>query len=175
MKISKLTQIRESIFLFVANHLPRLQLFDLYRHFFIKCAGIHLDNNVTIWSGFDLRPIGCGENISIGNNSFINVNFRCAVPDGAEIRIGQDTIIGPNVSIETANHELLHEYGRKITAHSILIGNRVWIGAGAIILPGVHICDDAVVAAGSVVTKNVESLTLVGGNPAKVIKKLKLT
>ncbi|MBQ9220860.1 MAG: hypothetical protein IJ178_07635 [Succinivibrio sp.] len=86
------------------------------------------------------------------------------------IEIGEGCFIGPNVSVITDNHE----FGSLQYLHPkrVKIGNRVWIGANSLILPGVTIGDDAVIGGGAVVTSDVESKTLVAGNPARVIKKL---
>lgn len=89
--------------------------------------------------------------------------------------IGNNVLIGPNVSIYTACHPLDADRRRTFDewAEPVTIGNDVWIGGGAIILPGVEIGDRCVVAAGAVVTKNVPADSLVGGNPARIIRKLK--
>jgi maltose O-acetyltransferase len=88
--------------------------------------------------------------------------------DVAEICIGKNCLIGPDVGIYTAGHQLRSE-DRTLTctANPISIGDDVWIGGHSTILPGVSIGDGAVVAAGSVVTKDVKSRTMVAGNPAK--------
>ncbi|CAM4033642.1 sugar O-acetyltransferase [Shewanella aquimarina] len=114
--------------------------------------------------------ISYGQNLHVAPQVFINVNVT--LQDNAPITIGRQTMIGPNVQCYTANHPLDSE--RRCEgweqAEAILIGERVWIGGGAIILPGVTIGDEAVVAAGAVVTKDVPPKTLVGGNPARVIR-----
>ena len=97
------------------------------------------------------------------------LNFGCVILDVVEVTIGDKTQIGPNVQILTADHprnaaerEAELEFGRKIH-----IGRNVWIGGGAIILPGVTVGDDAVIGAGSVVTRDVLSGATVVGNPAR--------
>ena len=94
---------------------------------------------------------------------------------GTAVTIGNNVLIGPNVSIYTACHPLDADWRRTFDewAEPVTIGNDVWIGGGAIILPGVEIGDRCVVAAGAVVTKNVPADSLVGGNPARIIRKLK--
>lgn len=96
--------------------------------------------------------------------------------DVCPISIGDRVMLGPNVSIYTATHPVhaavrnrgvKPEFGKPI-----VIGDDVWIGGGSIIVPGVRIGDRAVIAAGAVVTKHVAPDTVVGGNPAKVIKHL---
>ena len=114
--------------------------------------------------------ISYGQNLHVAPQVFINVNVT--LQDNAPITIGRQTMIGPNVQCYTANHPLDAE--RRCQgweqAEAIQIGERVWIGGGAIILPGVTIGDEAVIAAGAVVTKDVAPRTLVGGNPARVIR-----
>lgn len=113
-----------------------------------------------------------GGEIEIGNNFFANHN--CFFSANTEkIIIGNDCLLGPDVLIINSNHDtkrniLIREQAN--VAKKIEIGNNVWIGAKSIILPGVTIGDNAVIAAGSIVNRNVEPNTLVGGVPAKFIK-----
>lgn len=120
------------------------------------------------------QPFRCdyGCNISIGNNFFANYNLT--ILDEAKVSIGDNVFIGPNVNIYTACHPIEAEprNTRVQWAEAVTIGNNVWIGGNATILPGVTIGDNAVVGAGSVVTKNVEADTVVGGNPARLIKRI---
>ena len=106
-----------------------------------------------------------GRNIHIGRNVFINSG--CHFQDQGGIYIGDDALIGHNVILATVDHDL-DPYDRHNCYAPIRIGNRVWIGSGAIITKGVCIGDGAVIAAGAVVTRNV----VVGGVPAKLIKKI---
>lgn len=113
---------------------------------------------------------GC--NISIGSNVFIN--FNLTVLDEGLVTIGDNVFIGPNVSIYTACHPLDAE-ARNTGAQwseNVTIGRDVWIGGGATILPGVTVGDGAVIGAGAVVTRDVAPRTVVGGNPARVIKQI---
>jgi maltose O-acetyltransferase len=108
-----------------------------------------------------------GFNISAGRNLF--VNYDCVFLDVAPIEIGDDVQIAPAVQLYTATHPLdaaVRRSGRE-GGKPIRIGNNVWIGGGAIILPGVTIGDDAVIGAGSVVTRDVPAGVVVVGNPAK--------
>jgi maltose O-acetyltransferase len=86
--------------------------------------------------------------------------------------IGKNCAIGPRVSIETVNHNLLWTSTDKWGAAtaSVYIGDRVWIGSGEIVLPGVTIGNDSVIAAGAVVTKSFPENSIVGGVPAKLIR-----
>lgn len=110
--------------------------------------------------------------ISIGRNVWINrgCEFYGSMMSGtAQISIGNNCALGPRVRILSAAHDYRY-LELPDTAASVLIGDYVWIGAGATILPGVSIGEGAVVAAGSVVTKDIEAFTIVGGNPARFIK-----
>lgn len=120
------------------------------------------------------QPFRCdyGCNIYVGDKFF--ANFNLTILDEAPVRIGDRVLIGPNVSIYTACHPLdAAERGTFVEwAEPVTIGNDVWIGGSATILPGVTIGDGAIVGAGSVVTRDVPAGAVVGGNPARVIKKL---
>lgn len=120
------------------------------------------------------QPFRCdyGCNISIGENFF--ANFNLTILDEAPVVIGDDAFIGPNVSIYTACHpiEADKRSTRQEWAEPVTIGNDVWIGGSATILPGVTIGDRVVIGAGAVVTKDVPPDCVVGGNPAKIIKRI---
>lgn len=109
-----------------------------------------------------------GKNIHIGKNVFINSG--CHFQDQGGIEIGDGAFIGHNVVLATINHDLYPENNRKNHYAPIKIGSHVWIGSNATILQNVSIGEWAVVAAGTVVTKNVPPFTVVGGVPAKTIK-----
>lgn len=109
-----------------------------------------------------------GKNITIGKNVFFNSG--CRFQDQGGIVIGDGVLIGHNVVIATINHGLNPKEERKNHYAPVVIGNHAWIGSNATILPGVTVGEWAVVAAGAVVTKDVDSYTVVGGVPAKVIK-----
>ena len=116
-------------------------------------------------------PFHCdyGSQIELGEGVFFN--FDCIVLDVCSVRIGARTLIGPAVQIYTPLHPLdavarrIEEYGKPV-----VIGTDVWIGGGAIILPGIHIGDRAVIGAGSVVTRDVPSDSFAAGNPCRVIR-----
>lgn len=111
-----------------------------------------------------------GLNLQIGNNVFINQG--CHFMDMGGITIGNDVMIGPKVTLVSAGHPISPADRRSITTAPIVIGNNVWIGAAATVLQGVTIGDDAVVAAGAVVSRDVPEGTMVAGVPARVIKHL---
>ena len=104
--------------------------------------------------------------MKFGKNVFINHDF-CAMSIGG-IEIGDNVQIGPRVTIVTNNHDLRQR--NVLRCKGVRIGNNVWIGAEVKIMPGVHVGDNAVIAGGAVVTKDVAGGAIVGGNPAKVIR-----
>jgi acetyltransferase-like isoleucine patch superfamily enzyme len=112
-----------------------------------------------------------GLKICVGQHVFINQN--CTIYDLAEINIGDNVMIGPNVSIISAGHSLSpsRRYDG-VQGKPIVIENNVWIAAGVTIIGGVTVGENSVIAAGSVVTHDVPSNTLVGGNPAKIIRSI---
>ncbi len=113
----------------------------------------------------------CGRNIRIGDRVFINQN--CTFYALAEITIGDDVLIGPNVSLISSGHPVAPSQRRAaLVGKPITVGNGVWIAAGATVIGGVTIGENSVVAAGSVVTRDVPANTLVGGNPARVIRSI---
>lgn len=122
---------------------------------------------------------GC--NTYLGNRCY--VNFNSTFLDCAEIRLGDDVFVGPNVSFLTPIHPLLARErilrftpdGRPYTKEAckpIAVGNRVWIGGNAVILPGVTIGDDTVIGAGSVVTRDIPAGVLAVGNPCRVLREI---
>lgn len=111
-----------------------------------------------------------GYNIHLGNNVFIN--FNCVILDGGEVRIGDNVMIAPGVLINTPQHPIDAEQRASKLEYvlPVTIGNDVWIGAGAVICPGVTIGDGCVIGAGSVVVKDIPAHSVAVGNPAKVVK-----
>lgn len=114
--------------------------------------------------------IDLGKYVKIGNHVIINHNLTCMSIGGIEI--DNDVMIGPEAALLTANHDFADHW--VLLCGKIHIKKNGWIGARAIILPGVTIGENAVVAAGAVVAKDVEANTVVDGNPARVIRKLDL-
>ena len=112
-----------------------------------------------------------GKNTKIGKNVFIN--SCCRFQDNGGIEIGDKTMIGPNVTIVTLNHDISPETRINVTPKPVKIEENVWVGADCTILPGVTIGKNSVIGAGSVVTKDVPDNAVVAGNPAKLIKKIK--
>lgn len=112
--------------------------------------------------------INLGIFTSIGKNVFIN--HDCTFLDIGGITIEDDVLIGPKVSLITESHPLNPSERKSLLVKPIVIKRNAWIGAGATILPGVTIGENAVVAAGAVVSKDVPANTVVAGIPAKVVK-----
>lgn len=112
----------------------------------------------------------CGKNTHVGNRTFFNSG--CKFQDQGGIFIGDDVLIGHNVVIATLNHLIDPELRSGMIPKPVKIGNRVWVGSNATILPGVTIGDNAIIGAGAVVTKDVTANMIAVGNPAKVIKKI---
>jgi acetyltransferase-like isoleucine patch superfamily enzyme len=169
--ISNTLNIIESFFIFICNNLPRLGFFDRNRYVLLKMAGLETSGKPVVWSPITIRPIGKASNISIGKGTFINSNSRFGCPQ-SKISIGNNVMIGPNVSFETVNHGLTVKEGkgRGMNTKPIVVKDMVWIAAGAIILQGVTIGEGAVITAGAVVTKDVDAYCIYGGVPARKIK-----
>ncbi|MFG4002270.1 sugar O-acetyltransferase [Flavobacterium aquidurense] len=129
-----------------------------------------LDKELQDVAVFTPLYINCGKHITIGKNVFIN--FDCTFLALGGITIEDDVLIGPKVSLITENHPLNPEERKGLAGKPILIKKNAWIGANATILPGVTIGENAVVAAGAVISKDVPDNTVVGGIPAKFIKNI---
>ncbi len=135
------------------------------RALFSQLIGQELDD------GFALFPpvyTDFGKNITLGKRVFINAG--CCFQDQGGIFIGDDCLIGHQIVFATLNHDLAPARRKNMFPAPIHIGKNVWIGAHATILAGVTVGDNAVVAAGAVVSKDVPANTVVAGVPAKVIK-----
>ena len=111
-----------------------------------------------------------GKNITVGENVFINA--CCHFQDHGGVTIGDGCQIGHNVVFATLNHGLAPEERKSTYPAPIVLGRNVWVGSNATILQGVTIGDNAVIAAGAVVTKDVAAGTVVGGVPARFIKNI---
>jgi len=116
----------------------------------------------------------CDYGYNIKFEGFVYINHNSVFLDCAEIRIGENTFIGPNCGFYTAIHPIKAEERIKglETAKPITIGKNVWIGGNAVILAGVVIGDNAVIGAGAVVTKNIPANSIAVGNPCRVIKQI---
>lgn len=124
-----------------------------------------IDESTTIFVPFHTN---FGKHIVLGKNVFIN--HGCSFLDLGGIVIEDDALIGPKVCIITENHPIHPSNRKSLDLKAVLIRCNAWIGANSTILPGVTVGENAIVAAGSVVTKDVAANTIVGGVPAKKIK-----
>jgi maltose O-acetyltransferase len=119
-------------------------------------------------------PFFCdyGSNIAVGARFY--ANFECVILDCARVEIGDDVLFGPGVHVYTATHPVdASERARGLElARPVSIGSRVWIGGGAIVLPGVSIGDGTSIGAGAVVTRDVPAGVVAAGNPCRVIRQL---
>ncbi len=113
-----------------------------------------------------------GRHVHFGNNVY--ANFNLTLVDDTHIRVGDNVMFGPNVTVATAAHPVEPELRRRALQYNVpvRIGNNVWIGAGAIILPGVTIGDNSVIGAGSVVTRDIPSGVVAVGNPCRVMREI---
>lgn len=151
----------------IANYIPFLKRYAC--PLLIK-AGVHTNGNFFFNPFIQLFPFKNFHKLFIGTGSFVNSGTRFAL--AAPIRIGERVAIGPNVMFETVNHIKDNRRVHDSIPLPIRVEDDVWVGAAAIILPGIHIGKGAVIGAGAVVTKNVEAGTLVAGNPARLIREL---
>ncbi len=132
-----------------------------------QITGSDIDESVAV---FTPLYINYGKHTKIGKNVFIN--FDCVFLDLGGITIEDNVLIAPRVSLLSEGHPTDPNYRQSLVPGQIHIKKNAWIGAGATILPGVTIGENAVVAAGAVVSKDVPANTVVGGVPVKVIKSL---
>jgi acetyltransferase-like isoleucine patch superfamily enzyme len=135
------------------------------RHILTAITGSEIDETTTVFAPFYTN---FGRFITIGKNVFIN--HACSFLDMGGITIEDDVLIGPRVNLVTENHPANAADRRGLITKPIIIKRNAWIGASATILPGVTVGENAIVAAGAVVSKNVADNTVVGGVPAKFIK-----
>ncbi|GAA0092664.1 sugar O-acetyltransferase [Paraclostridium bifermentans] len=119
-----------------------------------------------------LRANWGGKNVHFGNGVY--ANFNLTLVDDGDIFVGNNVMFAPNVVIASATHPIHPELRRKQAQYNlpIHIGNNVWIGAGAVVLPGVKIGDNTVIGAGSVVTKDIPSNVVAIGNPCSVLREI---
>lgn len=132
-----------------------------------ELTGRQIDESFGLFPPFNTD---CGKNIHLGKRVFINSG--CKFQDQGGIYIGDDVLVGHNCMIATLNHVEDPDRRADMIPSPVRIGDKVWIGANATILPGVTIGEGAIIAAGAVVTKDVEPRTVVGGVPAKLLKRI---
>ena len=151
------------------SHCPIKIIGSFSKWFRQKCGELILEScgsNVNIYPKAEFSSrVEIGDNSDIGHKARLN----------GKVVIGRDVIMGPEVIVYTTNHitdslEIPIKYQGDTEENPVNIGDGCWIGSRVIILPGINIGKGAIVAAGSVVTKDVENYTVVGGNPVRVIK-----
>lgn len=161
----------------IANKLvglfPESRCFKLKSYIYRKLCNFDIAHDVRLFSSFKILGV---KNIIIGSNTFIG--FQSLIMGGSDtcVEIGSNVDISSRVSIITGTHEIDYEGERiagKGLGKNITIKNGAWIGFGVIIMPGVTIGEKSIVAAGSVVIKDVFPNTMVAGNPAIFKKDLK--
>ena len=146
-----------------SHHTP-----DEQRALLEQIWGQKLDESVRMFPPF---YTAFGKMTKVGKGVFIN--FGCTFLDQGGITLGDGVFIAPGVKILTEGHPEEPSRRRTLLTKPVVIGNRVWIGAGATILPGVTIGENAIVAAGAVVSRDVEPDTIVVGVPARVLRKIR--
>jgi acetyltransferase-like isoleucine patch superfamily enzyme len=137
------------------------------RELLTQLTGRPVDKSVTVFPPF---YADFGKNITLGKGIFINSG--CKLQDQGGVVIGDQCLVGHNAVIATLNHDLVASRRADMHPAPVVVGRNVWIGSNVTVLPGVTIGDNAVVAAGSVVTKDVPADTLVVGTPARVVRSL---
>ena len=168
------TQDKELIQEIVEQNQRLLQNLNAQRHY--ECEARQLISEITgqkIPKSTEIRlPFytDYGHNIKIGERVFINSNVMMV--DLGGITIGDDVLIGPGAYLLSVNHGLKPKQRKELELKPVLIKKNAWIGARATICPGVIVGENAVIAAGAVVTKDVPKNTVVAGVPAKIIKKI---
>ena len=135
------------------------------RRLLSEIIGSEIDKSTTVFVPFHTN---FGRHIQIGKNVFIN--HACTFLDLGGITIEDEVQIGPKVNIITENHPVDPSQRKMLNLKSVLVKRNVWIGAAATLLPGVTVGENAIVAAGAVVNKDVAANTIVGGIPARMIK-----
>ncbi len=152
---------------------------DFYANFnltLVDDTDIYIGNNVLIGPNVVIEepPLRAnwGKNVHIGNDFY--ANFNLTLVDDTDIYIGNNVLIGPNVVIDTGTHPIRPDIRAKQAQYNVAvtIEDNVWIGAGAIILPGVCIGKNTVIGAGSIVTKDIPANVVAIGSPCRVLREI---
>lgn len=138
---------------------------DRVRSLLAQLTGRPVDESVTLFPPF---TADFGRNIRLGRRVFINSG--CRFQDQGGITIGDDCLIGHNAVIATLQHDIHPSRRGDLIPAPVVLGRNVWLGANVTVLPGVTIGDDAVIGAGSVVTKDVPAASIAVGSPARVVR-----
>lgn len=149
--------------------LPRHKIFNFIKSNYMRIQGAKIGKSITYYPGIKINPC---MNVKLGDH--VDLAWGVIITTGGGVEIGDRTLIGYRTLISSANHVIPPNRGRIFDAghipKKVIIMNDVWIGGNCVITAGVTIGEGAVVAAGSVVTKDVAPFTIVGGVPAKLIK-----
>jgi len=149
--------------------LPRYSIFNYLKSVFLKLNSAKVGKRVTFYPTVWIAP---GRNLTIGDD--VDLALEVLITTGGGVKIGDRTLIGYRTQILSTNHNIPENHGRIFgsghSAKPVEIKEDVWIGCNCIILPGITIGNGAIVAAGSVVTKDVPPYSIVAGNPAKLLK-----
>jgi putative colanic acid biosynthesis acetyltransferase WcaF len=149
--------------------LPRHKLFNVIKSNYLRVQGAQVGKNITFYPGIKINPC---MNLKLGNG--VDLAWGVIITTGGGVEIGDRVLVGYGTLISSANHvippypEQIFYAGHK--SEKVIIEEDVWIGGNCVITAGVRIGEGSVVAAGSVVTKDVAPFTIVGGVPAKIIK-----
>lgn len=153
----------------VVFSLPRFRFCNFLKSCFLRLSGAKIGSRVVFYPGVFISP---GRNLCVGND--VDLATGVIITTRGGVIIGDRTLIGYRTSVFSANHRVLRrEFTIYESGHDfkpVVIEKDVWIGASCVILPGVQIGEGAVVAAGSVVTKNVPAFAIVAGVPAKLVR-----
>jgi putative colanic acid biosynthesis acetyltransferase WcaF len=154
---------------FLIFALPRHKLFNFIKSNYMRVQGAKIGKGITYYPGIRINPC---KKIILGNQ--VDLAWGVIITTGGGVEIGDRTFIGYRTIISSANHKIPSSEGRIFDSghipSKVTIANDIWIGGNCVITAGVKIGEGAVVAAGSVVTKDVKPFTIVGGVPAKFIK-----
>jgi len=152
--------------------LPRFRLFNWLKKQLLLLTGAKIGKRVIIYPGVWIMT---GRNLIIGDD--VDIALDVIITTGGGVEVGDRTLIGYRTQIISSNHNIPLRPSKIFNAghvnKKIKIGSDVWIGANCVVLPGVNIGEGSVIAAGSIVTKDIPSFSIYGGNPAKLIKKRK--
>jgi putative colanic acid biosynthesis acetyltransferase WcaF len=155
---------------FIVFCLPRHKIFNLIKSNYLRLQGATIGKSITYYPGIKINPC---RRLKLGDH--VDLAWGVIITTGGYVEIGDRTLIGYRTIISSANHVIPqgkgHIFGSGHHKKKVTIENDVWVGGNCTIVAGVNIGEGAVIAAGSVVTKDVEPFTIVGGIPAKLIRK----
>lgn len=162
-------KLLKHLIFFIIHLFPSLRM-NKIKIFLLRTLGYKVGKNVVIASSFKIMG---NIDVSIGNNTFIG-HHTMIIGGKANLSIGKNCDISSKVSFVMGTHEIGNSERRagKGYSESIFVGDGVWIGYGAIILPGVKIGNKSIIGAGSVVVKDIPANVIAAGNPCKIIKQL---